>query len=146
MTKVRAAALSLTAVAATVCLTVGCSRAPQAKALSGADLEGTWVYSATGFERGKPEVWEPNTMVVERADGQNFTGYFEYPTDDEPDSSGDPGKQTMRETLTGVVTAGGDVLIVDQDGRFEMKMFDGKMQGQYADGNPTVMNVEMTRK
>lgn len=139
-------ALSLAAAAATICLTAGCSTAPQPKTLSGAELKGTWMYSATGFERGKPETWKANTMVVESADGQNFTGYFEFPTDNEPDGMGAPGEKTMRETFNGVVTAGGDILIVDRDGRLEMKMFDGKMQGQYTDGNPTVMNVEMVRK
>ena len=134
------------AVAGVACLTAGCSTASDAKALDGEALKGTWTYSGTGFERGQPETWKDNTMVIESADGQKFTGYVEFPTDAEPDSAGAPGQKTMREQITGLVTPAGDILIVDPDGRLEMKMFDGKLQGQYVDGNPTVMNVEMVRK
>ena len=134
------------AAAVVACLTAGCSTASDATPLDGEALKGTWKYSGTGFERGQPETWKDNTMVVESADGQNFTGYVEFPTDSEPDSTGAPGQKTMREQFTGLVTPAGDILIVDPDGRLEMKMFDGKLQGQYVDGNPTVMNVEMVRK
>jgi hypothetical protein len=134
------------AAAAAACLTAGCTTASTAKPLDGEALKGTWIYSGTGFERGQPETWKANTMVVESADGQNFTGYVEFPTDGEPDSAGESGQKTMREPFTGVVTPAGDILIVDADGSLEMKMFDGKLQGQYTDGNPTAMNVEMVRK
>ena len=134
------------AAAGVACLAAGCSTGSNAKALDGDALKGTWSYSGTGFERGKPETWKDNTMVIESADGQKFTGYVEFPTDAEPDSAGAPGQKTMREQITGLVTPAGDILIVDPDGRLEMKMFDGKLLGQYVDGNPTVMNVEMVRK
>lgn len=134
------------AAAGVACLTAGCTTGSNAKALDGEALKGTWTYSGTGFERGQPETWKDETMVVESADGQNFAGYFEFPTDAEPDGAGAPGQKTMREQFKGLITPAGDILIVDPDGRLEMKMFDGTLQGQYVDGNPTVMNVEMVRK
>ena len=143
------AAIAAAAVAFLTALTAGCaagSNTTAPDALKGETLKGTWTYSATGFERGAPETWKDETMVVESADGQKFTGYFEFPTDGEPDGAGAPGQKTMREQFTGVVTPAGDILIADADGRLEMKMSDGKLYGQYTDGNPTVMNVEMTRK
>jgi len=54
----------------------------------------------------------------------------------------------QREVVNGVIGVNGDVLIVDDDGTFEGRLVDGKLQGQYAEvgDDAAAINVELTRK
>ncbi len=91
---------------------------------TGADLVGTWTQSGAGFEGGVAVTWDNQTVVIEKADGQGFAGFKEYTRE---------GEQPQKETLSGVVGLDGNVLIVDDDGTFEGRLADGKLEGQYAE-------------
>lgn len=131
--------LAAVGAAAAIAAVAGCSSNPTATAPTGADLKGTWTQSGTGYENGVPVTWEGQTVVIEQAQGQGFTGFKEYTPE---------GGQPQKEVVNGVIGVDGAVLIVDEDGRFEGRLTDGKLQGQYAETSAedaTAMNVEMTR-
>ncbi|AQT80280.1 hypothetical protein B1R94_14930 [Mycolicibacterium litorale] len=121
-------------------LTVGaCSTHSAAPAPTGSDLKGTWVQSGAGFEKGGPVTWVNQTVVIDKAEGQGFAGYKEYTRE---------GEQPQRETVNGVVSSDGDILITDNDGTFRGKLVNGTVTGQYAEMGPdgAAMNVELTKK
>ena len=127
----------LTVVAAAIIMTaISCSSIQVPK---GEDLKGTWSQTGAGYENGRPVTWENQTVVIEMAYGQGFTGFKEY----EWESEG-----MQREVVNGVIGVNGDVLIVDDDGTFEGRLVDGKLQGQYAEvgDDAAAINVELTRK
>ncbi|MBE35137.1 MAG: hypothetical protein CMI16_06235 [Opitutaceae bacterium] len=78
-------------------------------------------------------------MVIEEASGQGFTGFKEYARE---------GEQPQMETVNGVIGVNGNILIVDDDGKFEGRLVDGKLQGQYAEvgDDAAAINVVLTRK
>ena len=104
---------------------------------TGAELVGTWTQTGEGFGNGAPITWEDQTIVIESANGQGFTGSKQY-TDN---------RQLQTEPINGVIGVDGTVLIVDDDGRFEGRLTDGKLQGQYGETGPdaAAVNVEITR-
>lgn len=106
---------------------------------TGADLKGTWIQAGAGYAKGAPVTWENQTVVIEKADGQGFAGFKEYKNEGEP---------PQKENVDGVIGLDGNILIVDDDGTFQGRLIDGKMQGQYAEvGNDSVaMNLEISRK
>jgi len=88
----------------------------------GAELEGTWNQSGVGYARGVRVTWENQTVVIEAADGQTFTGCKEYTRD---------GEQPQKEV-----------------GIFQGRLVDGKIQGQYAEigDDAAAINIELSRK
>jgi hypothetical protein len=126
------------ATAAAVLLTPGCAAGGTAEAPTGAELEGTWVQNGAGFEKGVPVTWNDQKVVIEKADGQGFTGYKEYTREGEP---------PQREIINGVVGTDGRILITDEDGLFDGRLSDGKITGQYAEtgDDAGAINVELVR-
>lgn len=131
---------TVAAVGAGVVLTAvaGCGSDSSASVPTGADLKGTWSQSGAGFEKGVPVTWENQAVVIEKADGQGFAGFKEYTRE---------GGKTQREAVNGVVGLDGNILFVDQDGKFEGRLIDGKLQGQYAEvgDDAAAINVEIVR-
>lgn len=122
--------------AAVVVITVGARGADSsAQVPTGEDLKGTWAQSGAGYEKGTSVIWENQTVVIEEADGQGFAGHKEY-------------TPPQKENVNGVVGPDGSVLIVDEDGTFQGRLVDGKLQGQYAGvgGDAAAINVELARK
>lgn len=117
----------------------GCGTDTAAPVPNGADLKGTWVQQGTGYENGSPVTWENQTVVIDEADGQGFAGFKEYTREGQP---------PQKEIIKGVIGPGGDILIVDEDGLFEGRFVDGRMQGQYAEvgDDATAINLELSRK
>lgn len=134
---------ALVAVGATVlaCLTTSCGSDSAASVPTGADLKGTWVGSATGYQAGKPVTWKDEKMVIAEADGQGFGGFVTY-----TDTDGTPKK----ETVSGVISPDGNILIAEDVGHFQLRLVGGKMQGQFVEtGDPagaTAVNVEYSRQ
>jgi hypothetical protein len=87
---------------------------------TGDELVGTWTQTGEGFGNGAPITWENQTIVIESANGQGFTGVKQYTDNGQPQT----------ELINGVIGVDGTVLIVDDDGRFEGRLTDGKLQGQ----------------
>ncbi len=114
-----------------------CSSLPVIPA--GSDFQGTWTQTGAGYENGSPVTWENQTLVIEKADGQGFTGFKEYTRD---------GEQPQKEIVNGVIGINGDVLIVDEDGKFEGRLVNGKLQGQYAEVgvDAAAINVELAKQ
>lgn len=123
--------------AAAVIITVASCSSVQVP--TGEDLKGTWIQTGAGYEKGRPVTWENQTVVIEKADGQGFAGFKKYTRE---------GEQPQREAVNGVIGLNGDVLIVDEDGKFEGRFVDGKLQGQYAEtgDDAAAINVELTRE
>lgn len=131
---------TLAALGAVAALTLSaCSSHSSAPAPTGSDLKGTWTQSGAGFEKGGPVTWVNQTLVINKADGQGFAGYKEYTRE---------GEQPQKETVNGVVSSDGDILMTDNDGTFRGKLVDGKVQGQYAEtgADGAAINVELTKK
>lgn len=125
--------------AAVISAVAGCGANSSAPAPTGAELKGTWIQQGSGYENGDPVTWENQTVVIDEADGQGFAGFKEYTRDGGP---------PQKEIVSGVIGPDGDILIVDEDGRFEGRFVDGRMQGQYAEigDDATAINLELTRK
>jgi hypothetical protein len=118
----------------------GCGADTSAKAPAAKDLIGTWAQTGAGYEEGKPVTWKDQTLVVEAADGQGFTGFKEYDNE---------GEDPRKEVVNGAVGFNGDIRIADEDGFFVGRLVDGKILGQYievAKGESQVLNVELIRK
>ena len=117
----------------------GCATGTSEKAPTGADLMGAWAQNGSGFERGSHVIWEDQTVVIEQAEGQGFTGFKEYHRD---------GEQPQREVVNGVVGVNGEIVMADDDGFFEGRLVDGKILGQYVEAGEDhgALNVELTRK
>lgn len=124
--------------AALIAALTGCGTDRAAPAPTGADLKGTWVQQGTGYENGAPLTWENQTVVIDEADGQGFSGFKEYTREGQP---------PQKEIINGVIGPNGDILIVDEDGLFEGRLVDGRMQGQYAEigDDATAINLELSR-
>lgn len=130
----------LSAIGAAALITIGAGCGTESSQVpTGADLKGTWVQTGAGYENGDSVTWENQTVVIDEADGQGFAGFKEYTRE---------GGQPQKEVVNGVIGLDGEILMVDGDGRFEGRLIDDKLQGQYdeigADG--AAMNVELTRK
>lgn len=85
-------------------------------------------------------IWRDQTLVVEAAEGQGFTGLKQYHN---------AGEDPQKEIVNGAVGANGDIRIADRDGYFVGRLVDGKILGQYvevAKGESQVLNVELVRK
>lgn len=126
------------AAAAAVLLVAGCASGSTAKAPAAAELQGSWIQNGAGFERGVPVTWENQKVVIERADGQGFTGYKEYTRE---------GESPQKEVINGAVGTDGRILMADEDGVFDGRLVDGKIVGQYTEtgDDAGVINVELTR-
>ena len=125
--------------AAVICVAVGCGPDTSARVPTGAELRGTWNQAGAGYENGEPVTWENQTVVIDEADGQGFAGFKEYTRE---------GEAPQKEVVNGVIGLNGDILIVDEDGRFDGRLIDGKIQGQYAEigDDATAINLELSRK
>ena len=120
-------------------LLAGCAPASPPKPPTGADLTGTWVQNGVGYERGVLVTWDNQTVVIEQADGQGFTGYKEYTRDGEP---------PQKETINGGIGVDGRILMTDEDGLLDGRLVDGAIVGQYAEtgDDAGVINLELTRR
>lgn len=127
------------ALAAGAAISAGSACAADTSVPTGADLRGTWTQNGAGYENGVPVTWENQTVVIDEADGQGFAGFKEYTREGEP---------PQREIVNGVIGPDGNILIVDEDGRFEGRLVDGTLRGQYAEigDDPGAINVELSRK
>lgn len=117
----------------------GCAADTAAKVPAAEDLIGTWAQTGAGFEEGKPVTWKDQTLVVETAEGQGFTGFKEYDNE---------GEDPQKEIVNGAVGVNGDIRIADGDGVFVGRLVDGKILGQYFEvkqGESQVLNVELAR-
>lgn len=56
--------------------------------------------------------------------------------------------RTQKEAVNSAIGPNGDILIVDNDGKFEGRLVDGKVQGQYAEtgADAAAINVGLSRK
>lgn len=118
----------------------GCGADTSAKAPAAKDLIGTWAQTGAGFEEGKPVTWKDQTLVVEAAEGQGFTGFKEYDNE---------GEDPQKEVVNGAVGVNGEIRIVDEDGFFVGRLVDAKILGQYIEvkkGESQVLNVELVRQ
>jgi len=133
-------AVAIVAAASVMTLAAGCGSDETSPVPTGADLKGTWVQEGAGYESGKSITWTDQTVVVNAADGQGFSGYKEYT----PAGGGDP----QRETFNGVIGLDGEVFISDGDGFYEGRIEDGVFIGEYVEvgTDSTAMNVTFTRK
>ncbi len=124
---------------AVIAAVAGCGTDSSAPVPTAADLKGTWLQTGTGYEMGVPVIWENQTVVIEKVDGQRFAGFKEYTRE---------GEQPKKEMVNGVVGLNGDILMVDEDGSFRGRLIDGKVQGQYAEvgSDAAAINVELSRK
>ena len=130
---------AVTALLAAGALT-GCGADTAAKAPAASDLIGTWAQMGAGYEEGKPVIWKDQTVIIEAAEGQGFTGFKEYDNE---------GEDPQKEVVNGAVGVDGDIRIADEDGFFVGRLVDGKILGQYIEakkGESQVLNVELVRK
>ena len=127
---------AIAGVAVVIITATSCSSSQVPK---GEDLKGTWSQTGAGYENGRPVTWENQTVVIEEASGQGFTGFKEYARE---------GEQPQKEPVNGVIGVNGNILIVDDDGKFEGRLVDGKLQGQYAEvgDDAAAINIVLTRK
>lgn len=123
----RTIAATLIAVGASICL-LGCSAKTSAKIPTGADLKGTWNQSGTGYEMGR--------LVT--VDGQAFTGFKEYTPE---------GKGPQKELANGAIGVSGDIVMTDEDGVFQGRLIDGRVQGTYTEigADAATINVELSK-
>lgn len=126
-------------VAVTIGVLAGCATGTSEKVPTGGDLKGTWDQTGAGFEQGRYVTWQDQTLVIENAEGQGFSGFKEYTRD---------GEEPQKEIVNGVVGVDGEILIVDEDGIFDGRLVDGKILGQYVETGKDhgAINVELTRK
>ena len=82
--------------AALIAALTGCWTDRAASAPTGADLKGTWVQQGTGYENGAPLTWENQTVVIDEADGQGFSGFKEYTREGQP---------PQKEIINGVIVS-----------------------------------------
>lgn len=124
--------------AALVTIATGCQTDSADSVPTGAELIGTWAQNGVGYEQGEPATWVDQTVVIESADGQGFTGYKEYTPE------GDVAKQ---EIVNGVIGADGEIIIADEDGFFRGRLDDEAIIGQYVEAGADhgAMNIELTR-
>ena len=124
--------------AALVTIATGCQTDSADSVPTGAELIGTWAQNGVGYEQGEPATWVDQTVVIESADGQGFTGYKEYTPE------GDVAKQ---EIVNGVIGADGEIIIADEDGFFRGWLDDEAIIGQYVEAGADhgAMNIELTR-
>lgn len=118
----------------------GCSAESSVRIPAAKDLIGTWAQTGAGYEEGKPVTWTDQTLVIEAAEGQGFTGFKEYHN---------AGEDPQKEVVNGAVGVNGDIRIVDEDGFFVGQLVDQKIVGQYIEvkkGESQVLNVELARK
>lgn len=68
-----------------------------------------------------------------------FAGYKEYTRE---------GEKPQKEIVNGVIGIDGNIVIVDDDGTFEGRLIDGKLQGQYVEvgEDATAINLVISRK
>jgi len=130
--------LSAAVTAALVTIATGCQTDSADSVPTGAELIGTWAQNGVGYEQGEPATWVDQTVVIESADGQGFTGYKEYT------SEGDVAQQ---EIVNGVIGADGEIIIADEDGFFRGRLDNGAIIGQYVEAGADhgAMNIELTR-
>jgi hypothetical protein len=104
---------------------------------TGAELQGTWAQTGAGFERGRSVNWA-QTVVIDKADGQGFAGFKQYSQDGGP---------AHKESINGVIGLDGHILFVDDDGTFQGRLIQGKLQGQYAEvgKDPAAVNLTLQR-
>jgi hypothetical protein len=131
-------ALTTAAAAVLLIISTGCRADSSDSVPTGADLIGTWAQNGVGYEQGEPVTWEDQTVVIESADGQGFTGYKEYTRE---------GGTPQQETVNGVVGADGEIIMADEDGFFRGRLDNGAIIGQYVEvgADHTAMNIELTR-
>ncbi len=134
----RTIAATLIAVGASICL-LGCSAKTSAKIPTGADLKGTWNQSGTGYEMGRLVTWKDQRIVIDTVDGQAFTGFKEYTPE---------GKGPQKELVNGAIGVSGDIVMTDEDGVFQGRLIDGRVQGIYAEigADAATINVELSKK
>lgn len=130
------------AAAASITIAAGCGSSDSASVPTGADMKGTWVQAATGYDNGKLNSWKGDAagnIVFDKADGQSFAGYKTYT----PPEGG-----AVKETMQGVIAPDGEILITDGDGFYEGTLANGTFTGQYAESgaDATAMNVTWTKK
>ena len=133
------AVVAVVGAAGVVAAVAGCGADSAESVPTGADLVGTWNQAGVGYEKSGPVTWENQTLVIEEADGQGFVGFKEYTSED---------GQPQRESVIGVIGPDGNILIVDEDGRFEGRLSEDTLQGQYSEigDDPAAMNLEITRE
>ena len=142
MKRTLATVLAVAGAAAAITVTTGCGSGGSAEVPTGADMKGTWVQTATGYDNGKLDSWKGDAagnIVFDKADGQSFAGYKTYT----PPEGG-----AVKETMQGVIAPDGDILITDEDGFYEGTLANGTFTGQYAESgaDATAMNVTWTKK
>ena len=143
MNRTLLASVAALAAAASITIAAGCgSSSDTAEVPTGADMKGTWVQTATGYDNGKLDSWKGDAagnIVFDKASGQSFTGYKTYT----PPEGG-----AVKETMQGVIAPDGDILITDQDGFYEGTLENGTFTGQYAESgsDATALNVTWTKK
>jgi hypothetical protein len=130
------------AAAASITIAAGCGSSDSASVPTGADMKGTWVQTATGYDNGELDSWKGDAagnIVIDKASGQSFTGYKTYT----PPEGG-----PVKETMQGVIAPDGDILITDQDGFYEGTLENGTFTAQYAEtgDDATAENVTWTKK
>lgn len=131
--------LTVVGIAAFLISASSCTTGSLVHVPTGEVLKGTWTQTGAGYERGIPVTWENQTVVIDKAFGQGFAGFKEYTREGEP---------PQKESLNGVIGVNGNILIVDEDGTFEGRLIDGKLQGYYAEigDDVTAINLVMTRQ
>ncbi len=142
MNRTLTASIAALAAAASITIAAGCGSSDSAEVPTGADMKGTWVQTATGYDNGKLDSWKGDAagnIVFDKASGQSFTGYKTYT----PPEGG-----AVKETMQGVIAPDGDILITDEDGFFEGTLENGTFTGQYAEmgADSAAMNVTWTKK
>lgn len=130
------------AAAASITIAAGCGSSDSASVPTGADMKGTWVQTATGYDNGELDSWKgaaAGNIVFDKASGQSFTGYKTYT----PPEGG-----PVKETMQGVIAPDGDILITDQDGFYEGTLENGTFTALYAEtgDDATARNVTWTKK
>ena len=138
-------AVAALAAAASVTIAAGCgSSGDSAEVPTGADMKGTWVHSATGYDNGEFESVKGDikitAVVIDRANGQAFAGYKRYT----PAEGGAPQKEAMQ----GVIAPNGTILITDEDGSYTGTLANGVFTSQYAESgdDSSALNVTWTKK
>ena len=144
MNRTLTASIAALAAAASITIAAGCGSSDSAEVPTGADMKGTWVHSATGYDNGEFESEQGDinitAVVIDRANGQAFAGYKRYT----PAGGGSPQKEAMQ----GVIAPDGTILITDEDGSYTGTLANGVFTSQYAESgaDSAAMNVTWTKK
>jgi hypothetical protein len=138
MARMRRNKVFIVSVVVAMLAVAGCGASESDETVSGADLEGTWIQSGAGFEKGEAITWSDQTIVIDTVEGAGFAGYKEYTLDG----------VAQRETLNGVVGLDGEIFMSDEDGFYEGRFEDGAFVGEYVEigEDSTAMNVTFTRE